>query len=97
MKLIQDVNDEDRWKLYTIYTGLWELNGYSEKDVTGLNRPYHATPEDLPSSMNWQDYTDQKEQCLDEEPAVLIVGTYKTLHTRSACCIKWVILQYFSI
>lgn len=75
MKLIRDVNDGDKWKVYLMYTGLRDLDCYPESGVTGINRPSHAVPADVPSSVSWREFIEKKRLFVDEEPAVLVVGT----------------------
>ncbi|KAL3428141.1 flavin-binding monooxygenase-like protein [Phlyctema vagabunda] len=74
IRLIQDVHDSNQWKIYTIYTALWDLHGFHENASTGANRPMHGKPASIPKSMNWKDYVEEKQQFKDEEPAVLVVG-----------------------
>lgn len=69
---IQDVDDGDRWKIFTIFTTLDELKGFPF--ATGETRPLYANPHDVNDTKNWKDYREEELEFKDAEPAVLIVG-----------------------
>ncbi|RDW64971.1 hypothetical protein BP6252_10622 [Coleophoma cylindrospora] len=74
VNIIRDVDDGDKWKIYTLYTFLYDLHGVSERDVLGENRALYTRPDNFPKEKNWKDYVEEKKRFVDDEPAVLIVG-----------------------
>ena len=72
LKLIQDVEESDAWKIYTIFTSLTELKEFPFQD--GFSRPLYSNPESVSEKWNWKDYREHKKEFVDEEPAVIVVG-----------------------
>jgi hypothetical protein len=72
VRLLQDVENADEWRIYTMFTTLTDLK--ETPFLTGETRPFHAVPDEVPGTMNWKEYRERKREFLDEEPVVLIVG-----------------------
>jgi hypothetical protein len=75
---VQDVDDGDRWKIFTVYTALDDLK--KTPFANGNNRPLYSSPHDAEDTKSWKDYREEELDFKDKEPAVLIVGTYLYLH-----------------
>jgi hypothetical protein len=69
---VQDVEDGDRWKIFTIFTTLETLKQFPFK--TGNERPLYASSNAVDDIKNWKDYRSENLDFKDAEPAVLIVG-----------------------
>ncbi|RDW68309.1 hypothetical protein BP5796_08966 [Coleophoma crateriformis] len=74
VNIIRDVDDGDRWKIYTLFTFLYDLHGVSERDVLGENRAQYSRPDNFSKEKNWKDYVEEKKRFVDDEPTVLVVG-----------------------
>jgi hypothetical protein len=73
MRLVQDVEIGDEWRIYTVFTTLNELKAHPW--MTGYTRPYHAmSPEIFPEGMNWKEAREEQRDFKHDEPTVLIVG-----------------------
>ena len=73
MRLVQDVENGDEWRIYTLFTTLHELKDYPW--MNGYTRPFHAmSPEIFPEGMNWKEAREEQRDFVRGEPAVLIVG-----------------------
>ncbi|KAH8796100.1 hypothetical protein F5882DRAFT_320678 [Hyaloscypha sp. PMI_1271] len=71
LRLIQDVENGDEWRIYTMFTTLRDLT--DTPFLTGSKRPFHAVPE-AAGNLSWGEYHERKKHFIDQEPAVLIVG-----------------------
>lgn len=71
MRLLQDVENGDDWRIYTMSTTLYDLT--DTPFLTGEKRPYNAKP-DYAGDMSWGEYRERKKNFISEEPTVLIVG-----------------------
>jgi hypothetical protein len=71
MRLLQDAENGDEWRIYTMFTTLRDLT--DSPFLTGIKRPFHAVP-DSAGDMSWGQYSEQKKNFMGTEPAVLIVG-----------------------
>ncbi|KAF4628567.1 hypothetical protein G7Y89_g9582 [Cudoniella acicularis] len=73
MRLIQDVENSDEWRVYTMFTTLYELK--NSPFMTGLTRPFHAVPETEVEGegKNWKEFRDEEREFIHEQPAVLIL------------------------
>ena len=72
---ILDVESQDQWRIYTLFTSLTDLT--STPFQTGFSRPESAKPDSAPPKMNWYDWRERQREFLaedGEEPTVLIVG-----------------------
>jgi hypothetical protein len=74
MRLIQDVESGDEWRIYTMFTTLRDLT--DTPFLTGIKRPFHAVPDDA-GDMSWGRYSERKKNFIGKEPAVLIVGEFR--------------------
>jgi hypothetical protein len=77
---IQDVDDGDQWKIFTVYTALDDLK--NSPFATGFNRPMFANPNDVDDIENWKDFREATVEFKDVEPTVLIVGRDNRLPRR---------------
>ncbi len=73
VRLISDPNDGGRWKAFTLFTSLKELQGHEEsthdRRPTGVNRVLHN------GNTNWKDRLTAQQSFDDgREPTVLILG-----------------------
>lgn len=67
------VNDNGKWKAFTLFTFLEGLKGHEE--VTGPKRPNGVAHGEHISRKNWQDRRNAEEEFEgDDEPTVLILG-----------------------
>jgi hypothetical protein len=78
VRLLQDVENGDEWRIYTMFTTLCDLK--ETPFLTGETRPFHSVPNGVPETMNWKEYRERKREFVDEEPVVLIVGKYYFIH-----------------
>jgi hypothetical protein len=69
---VQDVENGDQWKVFTIYTAVQDLKNFPF--MNGDERRLFADPHDIYKTTNWKEYRDDKLSFKDEDPAVLIVG-----------------------
>jgi hypothetical protein len=79
MRLIQDVENGDEWRIYTMFTTLRDLT--DTPFLTGSKRPFHAVPE-AAGNLSWGEYHERQKHFIDQEPAVLIVGEYSNAGLR---------------
>jgi hypothetical protein len=80
--VVRLVNDNGKWKAFTLFTFLEGLKGHEE--VTGRKRPNGVDHGEHISRTNWLDRRNAEEEFEDdEEPTVLILGKYNDL-SRSA-------------
>ena len=71
--LIQDVQNADQWRIYNLFTTLWELKDFKWRD--GDSRDFHGVPRGMmEEGMNWREWRDFKKDFRKADPAVLIVG-----------------------
>lgn len=69
------VNENGKWKAFTLFTFLQGLNG--QEEVTGKKRPNGVQHGEHVSRANWQDQRKAEEAFEgDQEPTVIIVGKY---------------------
>lgn len=73
--LVRLVNENGKWKAFTLFTFLKELTGHEE--TVGKRRPIGAEHGGHSSKLNWLDQRKTEEKFENEEPTVLIVGTYR--------------------
>lgn len=71
VRLVQDTDDGNHWKAFTLFTTLRELNGYEE--TIGSRRLKGVNHGGLQGRLNWQDRRNTAQEVL-EDPVVLIVG-----------------------
>jgi hypothetical protein len=79
MRLIQDVENGDEWRIYTMFTTLRDLT--DTPFLTGSKRPFHAAPE-AAGNLSWGEYHERKKNFIDQEPAVLVVGECSNVDLR---------------
>ncbi|KAE8452527.1 hypothetical protein EG329_000430 [Mollisiaceae sp. DMI_Dod_QoI] len=72
IRLLRDVENDDEWRIYTLYTTLYDLK--KTPFLTGDTRPESAKPDGVPETLNWQEYRAEKKEFRDQDPTVLIVG-----------------------
>ncbi|KAH7397522.1 hypothetical protein BKA64DRAFT_576485 [Cadophora sp. MPI-SDFR-AT-0126] len=73
IRWILDVESQDQWRIYTLFTSLTDL--LSTPFLTGSSRPESAKADSAPDEMNWYEWRERQREFLDgEEPTVLIVG-----------------------
>ncbi|CAL8581331.1 hypothetical protein XPA_007030 [Xanthoria parietina] len=73
VRLLQDTQDNNKWKAFTLFTAMHELKGYEE--TIGSNRPHGVDHGDHPGRKNWQERRIATENYEGElEPTVLILG-----------------------
>ncbi|KAL8759440.1 MAG: hypothetical protein Q9199_000745 [Rusavskia elegans] len=73
VKLIQDARDRGKWKAFTLFTTLEQLNGYEESIKT--RRPTGVEHGSHPGRLNWQERRNVEADCDGSfEPTVLIIG-----------------------
>lgn len=73
VRLLQDTQDNNKWKAFTLFTAMHELKGYEE--TIGSNRPHGVDHGDHPGRKNWQERRFATENYEGElEPTVLILG-----------------------
>lgn len=74
VRLLQDPEDEGKWKAFTFFTVLQELRGFEE--LIGARRPIGVESGTQSGRKNWKERR-QAEANLEEgpEPTVLIIGT----------------------
>ena len=65
---MQDVDDGDEWKIFTIFTSFDELRDFSF--LSGRTRPLFAVPEGVDEDLNWKEYIEAKGKFEKEDPAV---------------------------
>jgi hypothetical protein len=53
VRLLQDVENGDEWRIYTMFTTLADLK--ETPFLTGETRPFHAVPDEVPGTMNWKE------------------------------------------
>lgn len=77
MRLIRDVENGDQWRIYTLFTTLYELKGFPF--MNGHTRPLHAMNPDLfPEGMSWAEAREQQRGFVrGPGPTVLIVGKFE--------------------
>lgn len=85
LRQVQDANDSDRWKICTLYTALVELKGHPS--MINEFRPMFGKPSSQDDNKNWKDCRLEQQECLKDEPDVLIVGE----------CLKTWLNKYFTI
>ncbi|MCJ1285169.1 hypothetical protein MMC26_004507 [Xylographa opegraphella] len=79
VRLLQDSEDEGKWKAFTLFTALQELNGHEES--TGERRPLGTERNSRSPRKNWKEKRIAEENLEgDLEPSVLIVGTIHPRH-----------------
>lgn len=75
---LQDVENSDQWRVYNLFTTLWELKDRKWRD--GEHRDFHAVPEGTADmGINWKEWREDKREFTKEEPAVLIIGEFVIL------------------
>lgn len=73
VRLLQDPQDGNKWKAFTLFTAMHELKGYEE--TTKDNRPQGVDHGGHPGRKNWQERRTATENFEgDLEPTVLIIG-----------------------
>jgi hypothetical protein len=72
VKLLQDVESNDEWRIFAMFTTLYELKDFPPANE--YTRRFHSKPDGVPEAMNWKEYRDEQREFQNEEPAVLIVG-----------------------
>ena len=73
VRLLQDQQDGDRWKAFTLFTAMHELKNHEE--TVGGKRPHGVAHGGKPGRKNWQDRRTATENFEgDMEPTVLILG-----------------------
>ena len=71
--IVRLVQDDGKWKVFTLFTCLMELMGYEE--VTGERRPFGVEHGERASRENWLDQRNAEKNFEDnQEPTVLILG-----------------------
>jgi hypothetical protein len=71
--LVRLVQDEGKWKVFTLFTFLKELRGHEE--LIGKNRPFGVEHGEHASRKNWLDRRKAEKNFEDgQEPTVLILG-----------------------
>lgn len=79
--LVQAVERDGAWKIFTLYTGLRELKGHEEG--TFHQRPVGVEHGGIPGRTNWADRRKLAAEYKDgSEPAVFILGELHQLPTR---------------
>lgn len=72
--VVRLVEGGGRWKFFTIFTSLMELNGHEEplssRRIQGVEHGGHL------DRKNWQDVRNMEVEFQDKEPTVLIIGMY---------------------
>lgn len=88
VRLLQDSEDEGKWKAFTLFTALQELKGHEE-----LNRERRPTGTEHGSHSertNWKERRIAEENFEGQlEPAVLIVGRPAMLHWPDSLMLTW--------
>ena len=75
VRLVQDPDDGNKWKAFTLFTSLKELKGYEE--AIGERRPTGVTHGSHPGKKNWKERKDAEANFEDGlEPTVIIVGEF---------------------
>ncbi|KAL8904202.1 MAG: hypothetical protein Q9171_007133 [Xanthocarpia ochracea] len=73
VRLLQDTQDDNKWKAFTLFTAMHELKGHEE--TIGGNRPHGVDHGGQPGRKNWQERRIATENYEgDLEPTVLILG-----------------------
>ena len=73
VRLLQDAQDGNKWKAFTLFTAMHELKGYEE--TIKENRPQGVDHGGHPGRKNWQERRMATENFEgDLEPTVLIIG-----------------------
>lgn len=73
VRLLQDTQDNNNWKAFTLFTAMHELKGHEE--TIGSNRPHGVDHGGHPGRKNWQERRVATENYEgDLEPTVLILG-----------------------
>lgn len=73
VRLLQDSQDGNKWKAFTLFTAMYELKGYEEKIAN--NRPQGVDHGGRVGRKNWQERRTATENYEGElEPLVLIIG-----------------------
>lgn len=73
VRLLQDTQDGNKWKAFTLFTAMHELKGHEE--TIGGNRPHGVDHGGQPGRKNWQERRVATENYEgDLEPTVLILG-----------------------
>ncbi|KAL8659810.1 MAG: hypothetical protein Q9226_000238 [Calogaya cf. arnoldii] len=73
VRLLQDTQDDNKWKAFTLFTAMHELKGHEE--TIGNNRPHGVDHGGHPGRKNWQERRIATENYEgDLEPTVLILG-----------------------
>ncbi|KAI9826013.1 MAG: hypothetical protein M1819_007468 [Sarea resinae] len=73
VRLLQDPEDNGKWKAFTLFTTLRELKGHEE--MTGPRRPQGVEHGGHPGRKNWQERREAEENYEGvEDPTVVIVG-----------------------
>lgn len=72
--VVKLVEQDGKWKIFTLYTKLEQLRGYEE--TLNSRRPQGVEHGDHPGRKNWAEKREQETTCSGpDEPAVLILGT----------------------
>lgn len=75
VRLLQDPEDGGKWKAFTLFTTLEELNGHEA--TVKARRPTGVEHGTQPNRKNWKERRDTEESFGgDLEPSVLIIGEY---------------------
>ena len=73
IRLVQDPEDDGKWKGFTLFTAMHELRGHEE--TVKANRPQGVDHGGQPGRKNWQDRRHAMENFEDgNEPTVLVIG-----------------------
>ncbi len=73
VRLLPDPEDGGKWKAFTLFTAMHELNGHEE--TVKANRPHGVDHGEQPGRKNWQERRHAMENFEDgNEPTVLILG-----------------------
>ena len=72
VRLLQDKEDSNEWKAYTLFTSMHELKGHEE--TIRARRPRGVEHGGKPGRKNWADRREALRNFEDTEPTVLILG-----------------------
>jgi len=67
VKLIQDAENRNEWRIFSLFTTLTETKLEKKERI-------HCVPEGWGKGINYQEYREEKREFTKEEPQVLIVG-----------------------
>lgn len=73
--VVRLAEESGNWKLFNVFTSL--VGAADVEEATGLNRPIGVQHGEQQGRKNWQDRRVDEVNCVDKEPAVLIVGMSK--------------------